>query len=427
MQKDPIKEKVQSKDLYFLQNVFGISAVEFFWGLGLPVVVESTFLQLFLKKIGASNLAIGLIPTFFFIGSSIFALMSSYVTEPLIFKRKAVILLHLVCSVSLLLFGGALFLLNTSDYLLILFFLCYGIFCICIGMTLPVWLSYLVNILSEKKSVTGLAYMNILQNMGKLISSILILKFVEAYAFSMQSSALIFLLVGVLFGIGSLFFFFTKELPSHHSTLPAEFRSFYQYFIKRLAHILGNRNVLFFMMSDLELYVVITVISFYANYATIYCDINPAIAAGLFVTCIYLGAISSNLIMGSWGCFTLRNKSLVSKLISMFAIMLLIVYSDQWSFLLSSFLLGAARGTRLIIMPPAVKKLSGLTDATSYFALLSIFTLPVAMGLPMTAGYFLDYFSNLGQDAYRLIFGVAVGLILMTLFFLFKVDFDGKN
>ena len=29
----------------------GISGVEFLWGLGLPVIVESTFLQLFLKNI----------------------------------------------------------------------------------------------------------------------------------------------------------------------------------------------------------------------------------------------------------------------------------------------------------------------------------------------------------------------------------------
>ena len=217
-------------------------------------------LQLFLKKIGASNLAIGLIPAFFFIGSSIFALMSSYLTEPLIFKRKAVIFFHLVSSVSLLLFGGVLYLLNTSTFLLVLFFLCYGIFCICIGMTLPVWLSYLVNILSAKKSVTGLAYMNILQNTGKLISSILILKIVETYAFSIQSSALVFFLVGVLFGIGSLFFFFTKELPSSISTMQTESRSFYKYSFIRLAYILRNRNILYFMMSDLEFYIVISVL-----------------------------------------------------------------------------------------------------------------------------------------------------------------------
>ena len=57
-----MQERV-NKDRYFLQNVIGISGVEFLYGLGLPVVVESTFLQIFLKKLGASNFAIGPILT----------------------------------------------------------------------------------------------------------------------------------------------------------------------------------------------------------------------------------------------------------------------------------------------------------------------------------------------------------------------------
>lgn len=103
-----MEERIE-KDHYFLQNVIGISAVEFLWGLGLPIVIESTFLQLFLKSLGASSFAIGLIPFFFFIGSSVFALLSSYLTSGLAFKRQAVIILHLVSGASLLLFGISLF------------------------------------------------------------------------------------------------------------------------------------------------------------------------------------------------------------------------------------------------------------------------------------------------------------------------------
>jgi hypothetical protein len=124
----------------------------------------------------------------------------------------------------------------------------------------------------------------------------------------------------------------------YNSTVPAASDSFRKYSLENLAHILKNRNMLYFM----------------------------------------------------------RESSLISKLISIFAMLILIIGSTQWGFLLASFLLGAALGTRMIIMPPAVKKLSGLTDATGYFALLSIFILPVAMGLPIMAGYFLYHFSNLG-------------------------------
>ena len=59
-------------DTYYKRNVIGISGCEFLWGLGLPVVLESTFLQLFLKSLGASSFQIGLIPAFSFLGSSVF-------------------------------------------------------------------------------------------------------------------------------------------------------------------------------------------------------------------------------------------------------------------------------------------------------------------------------------------------------------------
>jgi hypothetical protein len=97
------------QDHYYRQNVFGISAVEFLWGLGLPVVVESTFLQLFVKSLGGSGMALGMIPVFFFIGISVFALLASYLTEGVAFKRRAVIVLHLVSGLSLLVFGALLY------------------------------------------------------------------------------------------------------------------------------------------------------------------------------------------------------------------------------------------------------------------------------------------------------------------------------
>jgi hypothetical protein len=147
-----MEERIE-KDHYFLQNVIGISAVEFLWGLGLPIVIESTFLQLFLKSLGASSFAI--------IGSSVFALLSSYITSGLAFKRKAVIILHLVSGASLLLFGISLFVFGQVSHILIVFFSCYAIFSVCVGMTLPVWLNFLVKIFSENKSVSGLAVMMI--------------------------------------------------------------------------------------------------------------------------------------------------------------------------------------------------------------------------------------------------------------------------
>jgi len=411
------------EDRYYIRNVFGISAVEFLWGLGLPVVVESTFLQLFLKNLGASSLGLGMIPFFFFIGTSVFALLSSYMTEGMAFKRRAVIMLHLVSALSLLAFGGLLILLGRSAHILTLFFACYAVFSVCIGMTLPVWLNYLVKILSEEKSTAGLACMMIAQNAAKLISSIVILRVVEQYAFAPLASALIFLVVGIFFFLGSLFFLLTRETIERDPVRPPR-PSFFTFVGNAGCHMFRNRNFLIFLGSDLELYIVVTVISFYAAYATEFGGVAPAAAAGIFVALIYIGAIFSNVVLGTLGWLSLKHKAMASKAISMTAVVLMALWCTPATFYVASFLLGAARGTRMIVYAPAVKKLSGLSDATPYFAVAPVLTLPLAMGLPLACGWFLDRTAWMAGDGYRLMMAVAVVLLAGTLWCAWRTDFS---
>ncbi|MBU2510781.1 MFS transporter [bacterium] len=427
MNKSSLDNSQNLKDRYYTRNVFGISSVEFTWGLGLPVVIESTFLQLFIKSLGASSLVIGLIPTFFFIGSSIFALFSSYFTSRLEFKRTAVVLLHLFSGLSLLFFGVFLYLFSTVDYLLVVFFISYGIFSLSLGMTLPVWLNYLVDILSDEKSVSGIAFMLIAQNCAKFVGSMVIVKIVDKYSFSVESSSLVFIAVGALFSIGSLFFMITKEVPAAVPEKNDSRQTFLVHTLESFRHLIKNRNFLLFLAGDFEFYIIVTVISFYANYATTFCGINPAIASGVFVACIYSGAICANFLLGSLGWLDLKKKYIFSKCVSFSAILLLITFQDQWAFFVTSFLLGLSRGTRMVSMAPATKRLSGLADSTSYFAIAPLVTLPIASGMPIVAGLFLDRFSHLGGDSYRIVFGSCAFLIVITLFFILKTDFSGNH
>jgi MFS family permease len=411
------------KDRHYRRNVFGVSAVEFIWGLGLPVVVESTFLQLFLKNMGASSLALGMIPFFFFIGTSVFALLSSYLTEGMVFKRGPVIILHLISGASLLVFGSLLIWLDSSTHILLLFFSCYAVFSVCIGMTLPVWLNYLVKLFSEEKSTAGLAYMMIAQNAAKLVSSLLILRVVERYAFAPLASAVVFLVVGILFVAGSLCFLLTREARDAGRRTPRR-PSFLTFVAQTRRHMFRNRNFLVFLGSDLELYIVVTVISFYAAYATEYGGVVPAVAAGVFVGLIYSGAILANIGLGTLGWLTLRQKAMASKACSIAAVLLLAIWGTPVSFYLASFLLGAARGTRMIVFAPAVKKLSGLADATPYFAVAPVLTLPAAMGLPLFCGHFLDRMAWMGADAYRLMLAMTAVLLAGTLVCAWRTDFS---
>ena len=411
-------------DRYFKQNVFGISGVEFLWGLGLPVVIESTFLQLFLKSLGASSFVIGFIPAFMFIGCSVFGLLSSYFTSDMAFKRNAVIWLHVISGVSLLFFGCILFVFGKIPSILLVFFASYAIFSVCIGMTVPVWLNYAVNMFSEKRTVTGFAYMMIAQHVARLISSILIVKWVEKYSFSLKASSLIFISVGTLFAIAALLFLFTREVAREGRKNDRGGRSLFRYTIDSVRDILRNRNFLFFLAADMDFFVVVTAISFYANYATTYCGIQPSIAAGMFVGFLYTGAILTNIALGPLGFLSVRNKYILSKCSAVAALILIVGFQDPWSFLLASFFFGVCRGTRSIVYAPSVGRLSGLSDATSYFAVAPLLTLAFATGLPLAFGKFLDHFAWLEGDSYRIIFGTSIVLIVGTLLFLLKVDFD---
>lgn len=411
-------------DNYYKQNVIGISGVEFFWGLGLPVVLESTFLQLFLKSLGASSFQVGLIPAFSFLGSSIFALLSSYYTVGLTFKRGAVINLHLISGLSLVFFGLSLFIFGDQASVLLIFFIAYAAFSICVGMTIPVWLNYLVNIFSEKESFSGLGYMMLAQNVARLSSSLVIVKFVEKYSFSQTASGGIFLTVGLLFCLGSLFFYMTKEIPINKGGNKPVRASFWKYLRESCKHIFKNRNFLAFLAGDMDFYVIVTVISFYANYATAFRGIAAPVAAGLFVSFIYIGAIMTNIFLGSLDIFRPRNKYIFSKSAVLLALILLILFGHQWSFFSASFLLGVSRGTRMIVFPPTVKKLSGLEDATSYFAVAPILTIPFALAIPMIYGQFLDRFSYLAGDAYRIIFVISMALVLGSLIAILRVNFQ---
>ena len=404
----------QQKDFYFKRNVLGVSLAEFFWGLGFPVVLESTFLQLFLKHLGASSFAIGIVPSLLMTGIACFPVFSSYLSCRFRLKMRLVVSLHLISALSILLFGGSLLFAKQAAAVLPLFFISYSIFSICLGLTIPVWLNYIVRIFSETKSVPGLGYMMLAQNIGKVIASIFILKIVDRYAFSPGSTSYIFIITGLFFVLGSLCFIITKEFADdddeHEPAL-----SFIQHTRTAFSEILANRRFLIFLVAaDLEFVVIITSLSFYANYATTYFHVPTAIAAGMFVACIYIGSITVNIFLGMINLLSLKQKFITSKLITILMLVLLIFTPHYYIFFLVSFMLGFGRATRNMVYPPSVKMFARRKDATSYFALAPILTLPLSGGYPLLFGVMLDAMAGMGQLSYQLLFGMSAVLALIA-------------
>lgn len=414
------------KDTYFRQNAAGVALVEFFWGLGFPVILESTFLQIFLKNNGASDFLIGLVPSILILGISLFPLIASYLTRNRERKKIIVLYLHLASSCSTLFYGVFLYFIKDTALILPAFFISYLIFSLCLGMTLPVWLHFLVKIFSQRKSVQGLGIMYLSQNTAKLISSLLILKMVEEFSFSLRSSALIFLFSGLCFLLGSLCFLFTKELPSPGPPVILK-DGFYQHTRDTIVEMVQNKSLVKYLIGDLDNYIILTVLSFYAIYATQYFGIKDATAVGLFVALIYAGSILANLMLGTLNLLSLKGKFLSTKLLGLVILLILIFFPGFKGFLWASFFMGFCRGARGLVYSPAIKHFCKRADTTGYFAAAPLLTILFGSGFPALAGKMLDLFSQLGPLSYQILFGICFGLVIVTLIFSRLTDFDSET
>lgn len=324
-----------------------------------------------------------------------------------------------------MLFGLTLLLMQQSSGVLPLFFLAYAVFSACMGLTIPIWLNYLVKIFSEQKTVPGLGYMMLFQNIGKVISSFFILKVVDAYSFSLASSAWVFIVTGLVFIVGSLGFVFTKEVVDKQ-TPERDDRSFIEHTRKTFGEIIRNRGFLVFLAAaDIEFVVIITTLSFYANYATGYYQIPAAIAAGLFVACIYSGSITVNIFLGTMNLLGLKQKFVLSKVLTLLALLLLVVCPGYLVFFLVSYMLGFVRAIRNMVYPPLIKKFSGKPDATSYFAFAPVLSLPFSVGYPLFFGRMLDGLAYMEQGAYQILFCCSAFFILISLYCAVKTDYGG--
>ncbi len=411
------------KDKYFTVNAFGISAVEVLWGLGLPVIIESTFLQLFLKSLGASNQTIGLIPAIMGTGIAIFSLMSAYLTSHLVHKRRAVILSHILTSIPIFTFGVILFITGQTPYTITLFLLFYVLGSLGLGLTIPIWQNFIVKIFSESRTIPAISIMMLSQTAAKLAGSFLILRYVEQFSFSPRSASIVFIILGILFFTGSFFFLFVKEVQSDEDLIEKDAHSIMT-LLQAVIDIIHNKKFMLYLLATVEAFTCITIISFYANYAVEYHSISRSLAAGMFVGFIYAAGIIMNILFGWFNFLSLKNKLIISRISALCAIAVLLTANSITGFLATSFLLGSSRSLSSLCFSPAVKKLSCSNDATDYFAVSQAITLPFSFGIPFASGYFLDSFSNLGIHSYTILFSICGLLVLISLACIVLIDFS---
>lgn len=410
-------------DRNLARNTFGIASVEFFWGLGLPVVLESTFLQLFLKEIGASSVIVGFIPSFYFIGQAFFGLFSAYVASHMEYKRTVLITIHCLNAFFIFLFGIYLLLFGFGNNVVGVFLVIYALFSMGIGLVRPVWQNYLVLILSPGRVVLALSIMMMSQSAARFIGSFLIGKVVGRFSFTPFAVALIFITCGLIFFASSFLFLFTREPMSGSDSISPEQSGFWVFLRESIAEVVGNKNFLFFLGTELEYFAVVTVLSFYAIFATEYYEVGATMAAGGFIGFNYAGQFFVNWFFGIHGVLGLKKMAYLSRICSLVGILSMVFLPSIPVLLGASVLLGISLAMRFLIYVPVVKEISRQNDATHYFAVAPLLTVPVSGGISLLSGHYLDVFGQLGEWSYRSLFIFMAVCIAISILFLKKSRF----
>ncbi len=417
-----MSRKLRDSNPLFIRNTAGITSVEFFWGMGMPVLIDSTFLQLFLRSLGASYFLIGLLPVFLGMSIPVFSILSAYVSARLEKKRISVMLYHMTAAMPVALFGLYLMIFKPEEGVLQLFLGMYFVFTIAIGFTLPAWQSYIVSLFSHEESLRALSVMYIVQSISKLIGSFVIYRIVARFALSVQGASMVFIFGGCILFFGALFFLFTREEYDPDEGHPGIGGP--GSFIRSLGRIAGSRDFRMLIGSDASYFAVVVALSFYGAYAAEYSAIPEELVAGAFVAVSYSGGIVAQVVFGWHNFGTLREKFVISKILGILGVLLLIPADSLWLFLVCAALLGASRSLRMLIYPPSVKNLARTRDTTAHFAMVALLELPFSMGLPLLSGLFLDWSVGIGEGGYRVLFAVLALLLAVGLFFSLKLRFQ---
>jgi len=293
-----------------------------------------------------------------------------------------------------------------------------------LAATIPVWQNFVVKIFMPWDSVRGISIMMFAQNSAKLLSGVLLTFAMGAAGMGLVSAGMVFFLAGVLFFIGSFCYAFARENPDEIDQ--TSYGNPVRYFSHYFRHVLKNRGMVLYLLQDIEFYAVVVSVTFYARYAIDWRSVSAPVAGGTFIIFLFIGAVTANLLLGFAKRLKIKVRYGLIKASTILAILLLIFLRSTVLFFAVSLLLGFSRSGRNQLYAPVVKGLSGLEDASPYYAISPFLMLPVSAGLPVAVGSLLDFFSVWKASAYQVIFASLLLLVMLTLIPFLKLQFPEK-
>jgi hypothetical protein len=136
------------------------------------------------------------------------------------------------------------------------------------------------------------------------------------------------------------------------------------------------------------------------------------------------GAVCASFVLGFIGKIGVKVRYFFIKVCTLTGIITLVIFQNLYAFYAVSFLLGFSRSGRLQMYGPAVKEISGCQDASPYYAISPLITMPFTAFLPVLMGLMLDSLYMLKAGSYRIGFLALAAVVAATFIPFFLLRFD---
>ena len=406
------------------RNTAGLAWSEFGVGLALPVITaDAAFLPLLMRAAGGTTFEVGLMVAIFWAALAFLPLVSAYLTRGVSDKRTIAIVTNAALALPPLAFGGVLLCFGPRFLSVAALIITYAVLAATFGVSVPLWREYVTRLFPSQRVFAGLSVMFVLQTVGRILGGLIAAALVERFVFGPAMVGSVFIGAGVLLAVAALMLALTRELaPAAPAATAAPGNAGVgTRFVDVVATALRNRSFLLYMANDIEFYGSSAVTAFYAVYATEHVGVAVA-AATAFVVATHTGSTAAYLFLGRSRLLSLRQRLILGKCLSVAGVLLVVLAPAPWAFFAASALLGIGRATRQLAFLPVVKLLSRRSDATAYYAVAQLVTMPLSVGLPLLAGHVLQLLAALGSDAYRIVFGALAALMALSILFLLRID-----
>ena len=394
----------------FIANTFDGAIYTF----AMSFISLSTVMPLFVKKIGGSNIAVGLIPVFWTIGFNFPQIFIANYVRKKAYKKPLLVVTALGQRLPWLLLGLFSWFLveNISQELqLILFFVCFALAALAGSVNLPGWFDLLAKVTPVKirgrlfasRAIIG-ALLGIL---GGWITKIVL----DNFSYPDSFTILFFLTFTAMMISYSLLFFIKETKPN-----PAKEEFHYKEYLKRIPSLIReNKNYRNYLIADAFLIASLMADAFFAINAIEKFSLSDAYA-GTFTLIIMSSIILGNILFGYIGDKIGHKINMWIASSSMAAACLIALLAPSTEIYYLVFVFAAFTATLIQVSRISIiAEISSEDDRPTYVAITNMITSPFIL-LGIFGGWLASSFG------YNYLFAFAGSLaVLSSILFSFKV------